>query len=128
MKIKSVLIVEDEDGAMKYISLILKKLGYRQYVAISGEIALELVKDINLDMALIDIELGKNMNGIELLHRLRLLPQFDKTPIFAVTGYSETYQKQEMIGEGFTDILEKPYTADALKSMIDRHVIRPFSA
>ncbi|MFC1581498.1 response regulator [Candidatus Neomarinimicrobiota bacterium] len=128
MNIKSVLIVEDEDGAMNYISLILKKLGYRQYVAISGEMALELVKDINLDMAFIDVELGKNMNGVELLRRLRLFPQFDKTPIFAVTGYSGAFQKQEMLSEGFTDYLEKPYTADNLRKMIENHVIKPFSA
>ena len=116
MNIKSVLIVEDEDGAMNYISLILKKLGYRQYVAISG------------DMAFIDVELGKNMNGVELLRRLRIFPQFEKTPIFAVTGYSGAFQKQEMLSEGFTDYLEKPYTADNLRKMIENHVIKPFSA
>ncbi|MFC1550752.1 response regulator [Candidatus Neomarinimicrobiota bacterium] len=127
MKVRSVLIVEDDDASMDYITIILKTLGYHQYLAITGEIAYELAKDITLDLALIDIALGEGISGIELLHKLRNLPQFEKTPIFAITGFVGTYVKQEMLELGFTDYLEKPYTSDSLKEMISKNVLRPFA-
>ena len=73
-----------------------------------------------------EYDIGRNLQ-MDKIYKLRKLSQFEKIPIFAVTGFTETYIKQEMLERGFTDFLEKPYTAIKLKEMINKHVLRPFS-
>ncbi|HOP31507.1 MAG TPA: response regulator, partial [Spirochaetota bacterium] len=63
---KTILLVEDEPVILLIQSSILKKNGFNVISAISGKEAIELVRgEENIDLVLMDIDLGKGMDGTE---------------------------------------------------------------
>jgi PAS domain S-box-containing protein len=63
---KTILLVEDEPVILLIQSSILKKNGFNVISAISGKKAIELVRgEENIDLVLMDIDLGKGMDGTE---------------------------------------------------------------
>lgn len=75
---KTVLIVEDEAIIALSIRRTLEKWGYAVLTAGTGEKAIELAKtDSSIDLALMDIDLGKGMDGTQAaaaIMKIRSLP------------------------------------------------------
>jgi len=115
------LVVEDDFASRQYLLLLLKKLNIVAHAAETGEAALELVKDKQLDIMLLDIALGPGISGIELGEQLKQKPRYLETPMVAVTAFSKDKLKQ-LDEAGFADYLAKPYTLDQLKSILDKHL------
>ena len=69
--INTVLIVEDNDEHMNYNTYMLKRLGFTTVTANSGEDALKLLNDHQIDCLLLDINLGKGMSGLVLMETIR---------------------------------------------------------
>jgi two-component system, OmpR family, response regulator VicR len=68
---KKILIVEDEKNLNEAYQMILKQCGYKVYSAYDGQEALDLTKDIEPDLILLDLRMPK-MNGIEFLQEFDL--------------------------------------------------------
>ena len=69
---KSVLVVEDEKLAAQATTRILEEGDFTVEVVSSGEDALELMKTApNIDLVLMDLNLGKGMDGFETAEKLR---------------------------------------------------------
>ncbi|NQT63944.1 MAG: response regulator [Candidatus Marinimicrobia bacterium] len=115
------LVVEDDFASRKYLILLLKKMNIEAVVAENGESGLDLAKDRDFDIMLLDIALGPGIDGIELCTRLKKQPRFAKTPPIAVTAFAqENLEKFE--AAGFAGYLSKPYTSDQLKSALDKYL------
>lgn len=120
-KLKTILVVEDDFASRQYLLLLLKKLQYSSFAAETGEQALELMQDKNVDMMLLDIALGPGISGLELGAKLKKEDRFQKTPMVAVTAF--TKDKLETLEEsGFSDYMAKPYTIVQLKEMLEKHL------
>jgi len=88
-------------------------------IAENGSKALKVVKDKNLDLILVDINLGLNqMDGCELLQRFKKLKFLHNIPVFAVTAYAMPGDKQRFISLGFDNYFSKPVNFDKLLSVI----------
>jgi CheY-like chemotaxis protein len=87
----------------------------------SGEQALGLIEGKKVDLALLDVNLGQGMDGIELSKILRFSASCRNIPIIAVTAY---YDKPYFIHHGFDDFIQKPYTYDQLINVINSHVAK----
>ena len=68
----SVLLVDDDDLVSGCISAWLEDEGFSVHIAASGEQALRLMKEIPVDVALVDLRLG-DMNGEEVIVRAAAL-------------------------------------------------------
>ncbi|TNE56130.1 MAG: response regulator transcription factor [Bacteroidetes bacterium] len=83
----NVLVVEDESIVSKDIQHSLKKLGYQVVgAAATGDKALELARETNPDIVLMDIMLKGDMNGIEVAE---VVKNELNTPVIFLTAYAD---------------------------------------
>ncbi len=115
---KKILYVEDDT----INALILKKLLGKKYeitVAIDTTTCLEIIKKEIFDLILMDINLGnERMEGLELMKRIKQIPQYSDIKIVAVTGLSLAEEQTQLLKEGFDAFLLKPVDEFTLKDTV----------
>ncbi len=116
-----ILIVEDESIIVKSLENRLIKAGYDVIGnASSGKEAIELAKQLNPDLILMDIKLNGEMTGIEAASEIN---KFLNIPIVYLTSYSDegTFQKAR-ITNPFA-YLHKPFDGEQLQRILDLTLI-----
>ncbi|MBK7632399.1 MAG: PAS domain S-box protein [Ignavibacteriales bacterium] len=118
-KKSKILYVEDDTIALNYISIVLKSL-YDVKTAFSAKAALEQINSTEYDILMLDINLGKGMDGVELMQKIRQIDIYKTTPIVAVTAYAAQSDKEEFLAKGFTHYISKPFTSKELKDLLNK--------
>jgi CheY-like chemotaxis protein len=113
-----ILLVEDDPINRDVINWYLKSL-YDVSLAENGNEALELANAAKYDLILMDINLGKGMNGIETAKKIRENEQNKTVPIVALTAYAMKGDKENFLASGFVDYLSKPFLKEELISLIN---------
>jgi CheY-like chemotaxis protein len=115
----SVLVVDDVPDVTEMIALFLKHAGYEVATADSAAVALQLTDEQAFDLIISDIGMP-GMNGYELAQTLRGRSEYQRTPIIAVTGYTEYDDRGRAQRAGFSAHLTKPIDpSDLLNLMKD---------
>ncbi|MCK8520772.1 response regulator [Aquimarina sp. D1M17] len=115
----NILYVEDNKINAMVMDKMLSKNNSNVFIAENGSQALKVVKEKNLDLILVDINLGLNqMDGCELLERFKKLDYLENIPVFAVTAYAMPGDEQRFIKIGFDKYFSKPVNFDKLLSAI----------
>jgi len=57
------------------------------------------------------------MNGLEVTAHLRSMPQYERVPIAAVTGYTSSEEREAILNRGFTHFLAKPFSREEFHSL-----------
>ena len=99
------------------IELTVKPAGYTVMEAADGQAALDLLKTNGVDLIISDINMP-NINGIELIRRLRAQEKFSKTPILLLTTESDPAKKAEGKAAGATGWIVKPFKQDQLLEVV----------
>ncbi len=102
-----ILIVDDEEANLKYMSTLISRYGYIFDTARNGIEAIEKTKKINPDIILLDI-LMPEMDGIEACKRLKEDPETRHIPIIVLTALEDKETKIESLKAGANDFLSKP--------------------
>lgn len=113
------LYVEDDAISLNYITIVLKSK-YDISTAFSAKIALELVNTNQYDALMLDINLGRGMDGLELMLKIRQIDNYKEIPIVAVTAYAADSDKAEFLAKGFNQYLSKPFTASELTDTLKK--------
>lgn len=101
---KKVLIADDEQEIIELLTLYLEKDGYEIFQANDGFSALDVLKDKDIDIAIIDIMMP-NMDGYELIKIIR--HQY-KIPVIMMSAKSQTSDKILGLELGADDYIPKP--------------------
>lgn len=110
----SIIVVEDEPVSALLIRMNAEALGYRvAAVCSSGEQALKTVADHPCHVAIIDIDLDGNMDGIQLAVRLM---EFHRCAVIFVSSYSEQKIFDEALPLLPIAYLVKPFKAADLRA------------
>lgn len=112
-----VLVVEDEEAVRRLVERMLATGEYDVTLCASGEQALELLadKDNVFDVMLTDMVMPQ-MQGTELAERAHeLRPELR---IVFMSGYSESVIAKQLSGDEPIDLLEKPFTMEALLNKV----------
>lgn len=109
-----ILIVEDEVQLARLMELELDHEGYAVKVSHNGREALELLKEEEFDLVLLDIMLPE-MDGIEVCGRLR---KFSDIPVIMVTAKDAVPEKVEALDTGADDYITKPFAIEELLARI----------
>jgi len=117
------LCVDDDIYTSKYIDFILKN-DYILSFAIDGISALELAKSHMFSLILMDINLGKGMDGVETTRKIRKLPGYDKVPVIALTAFAMKGDKEDFLNSGMNDYISKPFKTLELKKVIKDVLIK----
>jgi two-component system chemotaxis response regulator CheY len=100
------------------VSSILQKAGYAVEKAGSGEEAMrKFGSGVKADLLITDLNMP-GMNGIELIQKVRQLPNSKFLPILFLTTESQQSKKAEAKAAGASGWIVKPATADELINTI----------
>ena len=110
-----ILIAEDEDVIRRLFTFLLERHGFNVVTARDGREALQEYQKEKPDLLLSDVDMP-NMNGYELLHKIR---QKDKDlPTIFVTGNWE--EEEEFTRDPYVEFMCKPVDSQMLCSRIER--------
>ena len=111
----NILIVEDDTTIREGVAEFLKENDYEVFCAGDGEAALELLKNTNIHLALLDIMLpGKS--GLEVLTELRT---FSDLPVIMLTAITDEEMQVKTFDELADDYICKPFSLILLLKRIE---------
>jgi two-component system response regulator AtoC len=112
---EKILIIDDESFIRENVERILGEDGYTVLGAASGKSALELVTDEDLDLVLLDLNLGPE-NGIEVLKALKKIDP--ELLVIVITGFGSVESAVDALKLGAFHYMKKPFKADALRVIV----------
>lgn len=112
-----ILIVDDEEDILEFVSYNLKKEGYQVCVARNGSEGIEQAKIENPNLILLDIMMPE-LDGIEVCRALRKTDQFQNTLITFLTARGEDFTQISALEAGGDDFISKPIRPRVLISRI----------
>ena len=111
---EKILLIEDEVKISRFVELELKYEGYEVEVAFDGRKGLEMARETDAALVILDIMLPK-MNGIEVLRRLR---EESDIPVILLTARYQTMDKVMGLDMGAEDYITKPFEIEELLARI----------
>ena len=111
---KRVLVVDDEKLIVKGIRFSLLQDGLEVDCAYDGEEALEMAKNTEYDLILLDVMLPK-MDGFEVCQQIR---EFSDVPIIMLTAKGDDMDKILGLDYGADDYITKPFNILEVKARI----------
>jgi CheY-like chemotaxis protein len=117
-----VLLAEDNPVNQIVATLMLEKLGCEVTLAEDGLQAMAAFKRSSFDLLLVDCHMPE-MDGFELVRRLRALRRNDMPPLVACTAAALSDDRRACMDAGFDDHVLKPTSVEALAGMLSRWVL-----
>ena len=114
------LIIEDDPSVSRSIELILEARGHSCAIAESATAGLELARDEDHDIILLDLSLP-DLDGHTVLQKLHAAHV--RTPVLILSGSDDREDKVRGLGIGADDYVTKPFDKDELLARI-RAIIR----
>lgn len=115
-----IMVVDDFSTMRRIVKNILKQLGYENIEeAEDGVQALSKLKTGGFGFMVSDWNMP-NMEGIELLRKVRADPYLKDLPVLMVTAEAEKEKVVEAIKAGVNNYVVKPFTAEVLKEKMDK--------
>ncbi len=112
-----ILIVDDEEDIVEFVSYNLKREGFKVDVARNGREALQAAIMFCPHLILLDIMMPE-MDGIETCEEIRAIPSLSDTLIAFLTARSEDYTQIAGFSAGADDFITKPVRPRVLTSHI----------
>ncbi len=116
---KVILVVEDEDLNYKVLESALARTNAKILRANDGLEAIQLVKDQDFNLVLMDIQIPK-VDGYIATKEIKKIRS--SIPVIAQTSFAMSGEKERCIEAGCDDYLAKPLNLAALLSIIDKYI------
>jgi len=114
----SVLVAEDDPAIASLVADTLGELaGCRVCLAADGAQALELAREIQPDLLLLDIVMP-GLDGYELTQRIRADEKLKFIPVIILTGQASESTEAEGFHLGISDFMRKPFAPAQLKARV----------
>jgi len=113
---KTILICDDEPALRELIRASVDD-GYRFAEASDGIGALELARELNPDVVILDLMLPR-LSGLEVLARLNDDERLRNVPVVVITAWNET--REDVLAAGAADFVTKPFDPERLREVVDR--------
>jgi len=85
---KKVLVVEDEDEVIDFVSAVLEENGFKVMIAKDGQEALQIIKDFTPDLIILDVLMPKK-GGIKFYKEVKGSPSFQHIPVVIYSGIAK---------------------------------------
>jgi two-component system, OmpR family, alkaline phosphatase synthesis response regulator PhoP len=115
---KRILIVDDEQDILDFISYNLQKEGYEVDTATNGDDAITLATKTEPQLIILDVMMPRK-NGIQTCEILRSKPMFDETIIIFLTALTDDNIQVKGLEVGADDYINKPISPKVLVSKIN---------
>ncbi|MCP5107722.1 MAG: response regulator [bacterium] len=117
-----ILVIDDVPEQREILNLLLIELGYSVVTASCGEEAVGYMKNhpSSVDLLVLDMIMGKGIDGLETFKRIRQLQPGIKAVI--ASGFSETMRVKETVKLGAGAYIKKPYTLEMIGLAIKKEL------
>jgi CheY-like chemotaxis protein len=89
---KKVLVVDDEDDILEYLTTLLEDNGYETVTAKNGDEALERVKEGRPDLITLDISMPET-SGVKFYRNIRETDEWKTIPVVMITGVTGGFEQ-----------------------------------
>lgn len=113
----SILVVDDDEGIRETLEAVLSEEGYQVAAAGTGRGALELAREREFHLVLLDLRMP-DMSGLEILPRMR--SELPRAPIIIMTAYGTIKTAVEAVKQGAYDFVSKPFDLDEMRITIEK--------
>ncbi|MFC1592248.1 HD domain-containing phosphohydrolase, partial [Thermodesulfobacteriota bacterium] len=117
MSQEAILIVDDDPDVREMFVDMIKPRGYAYQTASNSIEALGLLCDHDFDIIISDIHMP-GIDGLRLIHEVH--KQVTDIPFIIITGFSEQYSYDKVIGAGANDFIKKPFSLNELETKLVR--------
>jgi two-component system, chemotaxis family, chemotaxis protein CheY len=118
---KTFLVVDDSASMRQLISFAIKEAGHEVLLAENGNDAIGKLGGPKIDMVITDLNMPE-MDGIELIKKLRSMPDYKFAPILMLTTESQEAMKQEGKRAGASGWIVKPFSPAQLLEVVKKFV------
>lgn len=108
---KHILIIDDEDSIRETLSGILEDEGFAPVCAESAESGIAILSERHIDLVLLDIWLGDNMDGLTALEKIKAVYSL---PVIMISGHGTIETAVQATRKGAFDFVEKPLSYDKI--------------
>ena len=114
---QKILLVDDEEDILEFLSYNLKKDGFEILTANNGAKGLALAKKHKPDLVILDVMMPE-MDGVDVCQRIRELPELDETLVLFLSARAEDYSELAGFSAGADDYITKPIKPKLLISRV----------
>lgn len=112
-----IIIIDDDESTRETLSTYLTELNFETYSADCGKKGIDMVKKINPDLVISDVNMP-DINGLEVL---KYIKEFDDLiQVIIITAFDDMNTTIQAMQKGAYDYLEKPVDINRLKISINR--------
>jgi CheY-like chemotaxis protein len=112
-----VLVVDDHPDAAEVISVFFEMLGHVTRCALRGRDALQLARELDPHLILLDIGLP-DLTGYEVVRALRAEQRTSARYVAAVTGHCRPADVSRAISAGFDQHISKPVDLGKIREVL----------
>lgn len=117
MRIEKILIIDDEELMSQFLAETLRRKNYDVETARNGKEGLSLLKKHSFDLLITDMKMP-DLTGIEVLQKVK--EQAPQMQVIIMTAYGTIENAVEAMKLGAYSYLLKPFTPDAIETLIER--------
>jgi two-component system alkaline phosphatase synthesis response regulator PhoP len=114
---KIILAIDDENDVLIIIKTALQSEGYQVLTASNGFDGLAAAEDKKPDLILLDLMMPE-MDGMEVLKRLKENKGTDQIPVIILTGLSDREKIRMALDQGTSYYIVKPFDYQGLVSKV----------
>ena len=118
-----ILAVDDNEDNLLLLSEVLNVFDCSLLTATSGQTALTIAQAYSPDLILLDVMLP-DLNGNEVVRRLKQNPTTENIPIIAVTALAKEEDRDRLLAAGCSGYLSKPYMIEDLEAIVRRALVQ----
>ena len=119
---KTLLIAEDEESNVQYLTAVLQSTGIHLLIAVNGLEAVEQCKiHPEITLVLMDIKMPR-MDGLEATKTIKSFRS--NLPVIAITAFAMANEREYILDAGCDDHLSKPFTREDLIRKIQKYMSR----
>ena len=111
---QTILIADDDANICELVRLYLEKEGFETVICFNGDRALEIFREGNIDLAILDIMMPKT-DGVSVCREIR---KESNMPIIMLTAKGETFDKVLCLELGADDYVVKPFEGKELVARV----------
>lgn len=116
-----ILLAEDNETNIATFNSYLQACGYRVLLARNGLEAIQMTRQHNPDLILMDIQMPE-MDGLEAMQRIRSESEWQHIPIIALTALAMPNDRERCLEAGAVEYLTKPISLKRLMSIVARYI------
>jgi CheY-like chemotaxis protein len=115
--VQTILVVDDELGAIEVVATALEDEGYRVLSAANGRHGLEKLAQGQVDLAVIDFMMPL-LDGAAMGRAMKEAPAWRNIPIIMMSAVGESLARERF--DGYAAFLRKPFRISALIDTVRR--------